>query len=318
MAIADPEWSARCQAAGLESGQALVWRTRYPEDRTDDRGRLEPDPGVADKRLMVVEEEFAQVLRAAQRQGANLSAVLRQAWDGLTLHTTAKGKPATATDPHVSVIAHVTQDELRRLLGHVDVHNGFANRFLWACVRRARLLPRAGTVSDAVFAEYGRRAGEALAWAQAGRELAFDPEVAERWDTEYPILEADRAGAWGAVTARASAQVRRLAATYALLDRSATIRMEHLEAALAVWDFCDDSARYLFAGASGDARADRLLGELRRHCPMTRTEVDRFFGKHLTAAELDSIRDALVGAGAIGVAKVSTDGRDAEVWATAA
>jgi len=234
--------------------------------------------------------------------------------DLLPLHTTAKGQPAVATDPHVSVLAHVTQDELGRLLGGTDVVNGFANRFLWAYVKRSKLLSRGGTVSDVAIADLGRRIGEALAVAKTVGRMDLDPEAANLWDQVYPIFEAERTGVLDAVTARSSPQVLRLACVYALLDRSAVIGPEHLQAALAVWDFCDASACYLFGGAAGDPRAERVLREMRRRPSLDRADVNRLFSGHASAAEIDRIRDLLRARGAIRVEPRQTDGRSAEVW----
>jgi hypothetical protein len=65
---------------------------------------------------------------------------------------------------------------------------------------------------------------------------------------------------------------------YALADRSATIRRQHLEAALAVWAFCRQSARLLFAGAGELPQAEaepvwlKLLGLIQARPGITRTE----------------------------------------------
>jgi len=49
---------------------------------------------------------------------------------------------------------------------------------------------------------------------------------------------------------------------YALLDCSSVIRKEHLEAALALWQYCEDSARYIFGTATGDRVADKIYTAL--------------------------------------------------------
>ena len=41
-------------------------------------------------------------------------------------------------------IGHITVEELRRNLTETETSNGFANRFLWCCVRRSKLLPEGG------------------------------------------------------------------------------------------------------------------------------------------------------------------------------
>src|SRR5205085_11128697 len=74
---------------------------------------------------------------------------------------------------------------------------------------------------------------------------------------------AEKAGAFGKVTARGRAQVVRLSCLYALLDRSQLVRRVHLEAALALWEYCEESARLLFGDTTGNREADRILKALR-------------------------------------------------------
>src|SRR5262245_6547388 len=78
------------------------------------------DPGVEDKRLLVYEPEFGGVLKKASREGNALTAVLRQAWDGSHLRSMTKGSPYRATGAHISLITHITLEELAKLLAEVD------------------------------------------------------------------------------------------------------------------------------------------------------------------------------------------------------
>ena len=57
---------------------------------------VETDPGVPDKRLMIVESEFAGTLTVARRDGNILSRVLRDGWDRGDLATLTKSSPARA------------------------------------------------------------------------------------------------------------------------------------------------------------------------------------------------------------------------------
>jgi hypothetical protein len=68
---------------------------------------------------------------------------------------------------------------------------------------------------------------------------------------------------FGALTSRAEAHVRRLAALYALLDGQSVIDVVHMKAALALWQYCEDSARYIFGDSLGDPLADQVLELLR-------------------------------------------------------
>lgn len=81
------------------------------------------------------------MLGVAGRDGNTLSAVLRDCWDTGNLRVLTRKDPLRATAAHVSVLGHVTVPELRRRLTDTEAANGFANRFLWVCVRRSKRLP---------------------------------------------------------------------------------------------------------------------------------------------------------------------------------
>ncbi|MDQ6805458.1 MAG: hypothetical protein M3065_10950, partial [Actinomycetota bacterium] len=72
------------------------------------------DPGISDQRLLVIEPEFASVLRASSREISTLSPTLRCVWDGRPLALMTRTAPARATGAHISIIGHITHSELRR------------------------------------------------------------------------------------------------------------------------------------------------------------------------------------------------------------
>jgi hypothetical protein len=79
----------------------------------------------------------------------------------------------------------------------------------------------------------------------------------------------------------------RIALIYAVLDCSRQIRKEHLEAALEVWRYCEDSAKHIFGDALGDPTADTILGALRHNAGgLTRQEINALFGGNQKAAEI--------------------------------
>ena len=120
----------------------------------------------------------------------------------------------------------------------------------------------------------------------------------------------------GAVTSRAEAQAVRLSLLYALLDCSDTIRAEHVNAALAVWSYCEASARFIFGDSLGDAAADAILSAL-REAPtgMPRKDIsDSVFQRHKSAGEIDRVLGVLVQAGLARSEREDTGGRPAERW----
>lgn len=286
-------------ASGLSSGEGLIAAVRDPtfkrrkpkkgEEPDEDGYVVEvEDEGVLDKRLVVFESEFAAVISRMGRQGNVLSSVLRQAWDGETLSTLTKGSPAKASGAHVSMIAHVTGEELRRELSAVDAASGFANRFLWVCAQRSKLLPHGGGEID--WKPVANPVRDVLSFATSGQlgAIPLDLEATARWEAVYEALTAGDAAPVGTVTSRAEAQVRRLATVYAVLDRSSEVRLEHLEAGLEVWRYCRESAVYLFGHGSGDPVADQILDGLRTAGPkgLTRTETSNLLGRNQPKARI--------------------------------
>jgi hypothetical protein len=299
LAGADASWAKERIVRGLSSGEGLIQEVRDPvlgEDGKlllDDRGRP-VDAGVPDRRLLVVESEFGSTLRVMRRDSNILSGVIRQAWDSGTLRTLTKRSPIRASGAHISIIGHVTKTELLKYMdGETD--NGFANRFLWLRVRRSKLLPDGGTLTDAVISDLSRRVEAALDAARRITEVRRDQAAADLWRSVYPTLSSEHPGLFGAVTSRAEAQVIRLSLLYALLDGSATIREPHLKAALALWDYAAASARHIFGDLLGDPIADRLLRELRAVKPagLSRTQITgEIFGKNYAARDVErALRD---------------------------
>jgi hypothetical protein len=136
------------------------------------------------------------------------------------------------------------------------------------------------------------------------------------WVEVYPELSEGRPGLFGAVTSRAEAQVVRLSCIYALMAGSSSIQTPHLRAALALWKYCEDSARYIFGDSLGDPVADELRKALRGSPKgMTRTEIRDHFARNRSASQLDHALRALLEYGAVRQERDESDkGRPSERW----
>jgi hypothetical protein len=306
--LADADWEADRVMGGLSSGEGLIKEVRDPDG---------VDPGTDDKRLLILEPELAGALTAMRRPGNILSRVVREAWDGTTLRTLVKNAPLRATGPHISIVGHITAEELRARLDSVSMANGLANRFLFACVRRARLLPNGGDLKEEVVQELARRTQEALVKARQILRVTMTEAADDAWARGYETLSADRPGLLGAILGRGEAQTIRLALAYALIDGSGQIDVEHLDAALAVWRYCEASAGQIFGGIIGDRVEAVLLSALRRAGPngMTRTQIRDLLGRHHQKGEIDRALAMLHLAGtAARVPSEANGGRPAELW----
>ena len=183
---------------------------------------------------------------------------------------------------------------------------------------RRKLLPEGGLVPPSEVAELAGRLRSVVERARRSgdMELRRDDEARSLWREVYGPLSEGRPGLLGAATSRGEAQVMRLSALYAVADCSTTVRVEHLQAALAVWDYCFASARYIFGDATGDPVADRIREALQGAGArgLTRTGIRDLFKRHLTA---DRITNALAQLAAMGTASLetlSTEGRSIELW----
>jgi hypothetical protein len=307
----DPDWASDRIVSGLSSGEGLIWSVR---DR-DPASRGNGDQGAPDKRLLVLEAEFASVLKTVARDGNTLSPVVRCAWDGKPLQALTKNSPARATGAHIAIVGHITADELVRLLNATEAANGFVNRFLLIAVRRSKLLPEGGSIDQVDWEPLLTRLRGALAHARHAGRLSFDDAARRRWWDLYPTLTEPDDGLTGAVCARAEAHVVRLALLYALLDRARAIELAHLEAALALWDYAHASARWVFGDALGDPLADEIYRALLDQPDgLTRSQVRDLFSRNRRSKDIAQALKRLAATGRIDAERQHARGRPAELF----
>jgi hypothetical protein len=313
----DGKWVDEQIKNGLSSGEGLINEVR-DERKTFNPTKQETeivDLGAPDKRLLVSEAEFASALTVMERAGNNLSPVIRAAWEGLPLSTMTKNSPLRATGAHVSIVGHITTAELQSRLIRTDMANGFANRFLFICVRRSKLLPHGGSLSDENIKMLGERLRLAVEHARTVSEVRMTKDASEAWELAYSDLSADRPGLLGAITARAEAQVIRLALLYALIDRKLDIEVDHLRAAFAVWEYAEASAVRIFGDALGDPVADDIYRALKQaHDGMSRTAIRDLFGRHQSMGRISAALALLAKKGRARCKTTATDGRPLETW----
>jgi hypothetical protein len=264
----------------------------------------------------VMEGELANVLKVMGREGNTLSPIIRQAWDGDRLRTLTKNSPTKATGAHVSIIGHITKAELLRHLNETEAANGFANRFLWLMVRRSKELPFGGEWDVADVAPLVRRLDSAVRFARQPRVIRWGESAREVWREVYGPLSEGKPGLFGSVTGRAEAQTLRLAVLYVVMDESKTIEYEHLAAALALWEYAEESARYVFGDATGDPVADSLMQALRAAGSdgLTRTAIRDLFGRHKSAERINQALGELLRLGRVRKTSEHTGGRPTERW----
>jgi hypothetical protein len=324
---ADPDWAADNITSGLSSGEGLIWEVRDPIERTEpirEKGKIVDyqtvivDPGVKDKRRLILETEFSKTLKVMARDGNTLSQVVRQAWDHGDLRAMTKNSQARATGAHITIVGHIPPFEFQRLLDRLDVSNGFLNRFLIVAVKRSKSLPEGGQPDAMRLAEPIMRLRAAIDFGRRTGFMERDDAARSLWAVEYDRLTEGRAGPIGAATSRAAPQVMRIACLYALLDQSNLVRVAHLRAALALHAYVERSVEFVFGETLGDPIASSVLTALRENPDgLTRTELYNRFSRHLDKKQADTALKSLAREGLAEQVTEKTGGRPRELWRVA-
>jgi hypothetical protein len=292
---ADGEWESARVKTGLSSGEGLINEVRDPVKN----GAKVIDPGRRGQAVARPRSRVRRYLTMMRRPGSVLSRVIRDAWDCRDLAVLTKNNPSHATGPHISIIGHITVEELLAKMDRTSMTNGYANRFLFACVRRARVLPHGGDLDDSAVRELAMRTRERITQARKVSRVMMTSDAREAWEHAYETLPNGKRGLLGAILGRAEAQTVRLALLYALRGGSDQIGVAHLSAALSVWRYCEASAAYIFGGVVAGKTEDVIAGAPRQagETGMTRTEIRDLFGRHRKGHEFDSALHVLAASG---------------------
>jgi hypothetical protein len=218
------------------------------------------EPGVDDKRALMLETEFSRLLAVCSRSGNTLSEVLRQAFDSNKhLTTNAKSDHCIATHPHVSIIGHITPTELKDRMHDISYSNGFGNRFIWAEAYSSKSLPFGSLPEWYAQEKLITNLRNVVAWAkQEPRCLQWTDNGSAAWVKWYDGRIEEK-GVAGALLRRDRTHVLRLAMIYAILDCRLCISEQHLKAAVAVWDYSAQTVRRIFGNMQGSTVAERIL-----------------------------------------------------------
>ena len=302
----NPEATPKVHRGGLSSREGLVYLIHdgYTEGKTEVEA-------IHDKRLLVIESEFANVLHQSKREGNTLSAALRDCWDGVSMKPATKSSRLWATDPHISLMGAVTPTELLGLMASRELTNGFANRFLMFWAERNKMLafPRA-TPQDTVDA-LAKRVLEVLKFCQSERWVEKDcirvelsPEARKRYEVLYKT-ELNDNSAGERITAlieRRAPMLLRLAMLFALCDQTTTVELHHINAALAWIRYSVDSIKFIFGSAADEVAVEetnetavKIVDFLKAKTKATRWELSKeCFGGHTSKSRIDAALDELL------------------------
>lgn len=260
----DNKLLGQLHTGGLSSREGLV---SLLQDAQGDKS------GIDDKRLWVIESEFSNVLHQTKRDGNTLSASLRDAWDGGDIKPAVKNGRAWVTAPHIGVHANITPNELKGLLTSREMDNGFANRFLFIWAEREKLIAFPEATPVHIIEELARETMEVLYFAkgkypeaQNGHEMIMSAAAKEYFTDIYLAINQPLASEFiTGLLIRRAPYVQRLAALFALTDKTRVIEPPHLKAALAWVNYAAHSVLYIFqdqAKSAGDEEIRRTAEKI--------------------------------------------------------
>jgi hypothetical protein len=118
--------------------------------------------------------------------------------------------------------------------------------------------------------------------AREARLIPLTKAAAKFWYHLYLRLENDQrtSGFLGGMTSRGAAHIRRIAMILALVDREDAVDVKHLKAAEAIWDFSQESVRFIFVGYSLDQKRILQLAHEKGEAGIKRTDVHNLFKRN--------------------------------------
>jgi len=193
--------------------------------------------------------EFEEMIDKAKRQGTTIISTLTKAWNAPpSIQNITKREEIIANEPFLNLIAAVQPGVLAEKFTQAEINNGFATRWL--------IFPGDGKPD---VQEDPPDINEQSAWElyrdlidirqqyveraeRIGREVRLDltPQAKDLWtewfrkDRVRPIQEEDVK----AMKSRLSLHTRKAALTYAIADGAWEINDQHLEAAIALIEWC--------------------------------------------------------------------------------
>ena len=268
-------------------------------------------PPIGDKRLWVIESEFANVLAQSRRDGNTLSTALRDVWDGVSIRPAVKTSRIYATDPHIAMSVAITPSELRAKLSAGELSNGFGNRFMFLWAERTRLLPFPTATSQTEVDALARRIAKVIEYSKGDQPSVKDEvrvelsaDAVRRWVGLYSdeLNTRNSGDRVNALLDRRAPTLLRIAMLLALTDRTTTVEVKHINAALAWIRYWTDSVRFIFASDDDEAAsldmsnlAERIVGFLRQRDRASRTAISTECCKgHQTKDTINTALDELL------------------------
>lgn len=301
MNIIDDAYVANRTITAVGSGQGLLAKITDPVYTADKNGKQVPTIlGSDDKRVLYLEEELEALFNKMSTR-EEVEKMITKAWDSGIMETTTKHESMRCTTPHVSIIGHITGDELYERLDRRLVDNGYSNRWLYVLIKSTQTMALEAQPHEVGgIAELARRIGKNVHQVMAdpgAAEFILSPDADEAFrETASYMYERSTTGAMAKQTVRWRSQMFKMAVIHAALDGTATIAAEHFLAARAMWAYSARSTHSFLGGLTGNGNVDKFLAfwSTLDYDDLTLSDVSDMFSKNLPAVKRDVMLNQLM------------------------
>lgn len=289
----------RARLNGIASGEGLV---KALLDRERDSLTYGNPTGV------LFEEEYANFLAAAGREGSTLDQRMRAAFDGMSMAQRKAAETVTVKEPYwLCGLVGITPKELQLKALAESFYSGSGNRWLWLpVIRRSRdSLDSAPPVLPAELAE-PIRAGH-LEAIRIPRLLDHDERVGRLLSQYDGFLREETIGIAADMSRRLGVIAFRIALIHASVERSDRVTVEHYRRGLALTEYARNGLPWTFGDAAGNRDAALLYRHLKDQLVLTNGTISKYIIRDIARrqAAIDELQDA----GVAEVVKVRTGGR---------
>jgi putative DNA primase/helicase len=269
-------------------------------------------PAVTDKRLFVIESEFANIMAQTKRDGNTLSTALRDAFDyPCKIDPMTKTNRISSTNPHIGILGNITPYELASKLSKNEISNGVINRFMLIYSERMANVPFPPATDNGLVDMLANEFASVIHWAKGSYGDSsfdlYDSQVVATLDNHakafWVIVFDELSNPYGgefiaAATDRRRVFALRLALLFAITDKSLVIQEHHIRAGVEWARFSARTAAYVLGGAgSGDVETvdktqlDKLMTFLKsKKGFVSRTDISAdCFKRHISKTKLDGL-----------------------------
>lgn len=287
-------------------------------DSAAEQDVLQGPVAVADKsssRLLLVVNGFGKTMQAVTRSNSPLEPMLKAAWDDSDLQLITRSRKRIKASGNVCLLGRIGLDDIAELITKENRWHDLGSRLLWVAVPPKRLAASPKPLDQKLLLRWARQLTSAISVAEKTPVLALSQEAETRWEEFYEQLSRAATGAIAPASARSPALVLRLAAIFALLERRPLVTPTDLGSAMAVWCYCQASARLLFSGSTTNNSMRVLLALA--DGPKTQTEMHHLFSRHIKGVQLNHILIDLEARGLVVCKRTdggSAKGRPSTTW----